>query len=93
MLPDSGPYIQTACFSEMVIEEKTGVLSIIRIIDTLTHTEAGSTPPDVMPSFNYRLKLVLMLKSGQARGRHNLKITPELPNGSSLDPVYAQHCV
>lgn len=78
-----GPFIQAACFCETVIEDKSGVLSLIRIIDTLTHSEAGPTPPDDMPAFPYTFKLVLMLKSGEAKGRYNLKIEPELPNGAT----------
>ena len=34
-----------------------------------------------------RLHLVLTLKSGSARGRCQIKITPELPSGIRLDPV------
>ena len=82
-----GPFIQVACFCEQVIEDKTGVLSLIRIIDTLTHGAAGPTPPDEMPPFVYPLKFVLMMKSGAARGRHNVRIQPELPNGSTQDSI------
>ena len=82
-----GPYIQVACFCDTVIEDKQGVLSLIRIIDTLTHTEAGPNPPEDLPAFGYLLKLVIMLKSGAAKGRHNLKVIPELPNGSTQEPV------
>lgn len=49
----------------MVLEEKkTGVVSLIRIIDTLTHTEAHAQAPEEMPQFSYDLTLVLMLKLG-----------------------------
>jgi hypothetical protein len=82
---ESGPFVQAACFCEMVIEDKTGVLSLIRIIDTLNHAEAGSTPPKTMPPFSYNLKLVLMLKSGKAEGRHDLMIVPELPSGETKE--------
>lgn len=83
---EGGPYIQVACFCDSVIEDKTGVLSLIRIIDTVTHTEAGPSPPEEMPAFPYSFKMVLMLKSGKARGRANLRIVPELPTGATLDP-------
>jgi len=86
-LSTDGPYIQAACFCDMVIEDKAGVLSLLRIIDTLTHSVASPTPPDEMSPFGYTLKLVLMLKSGAARGRHNLKIVPELPNGTTQPPT------
>ncbi len=78
-----GPYIQAACFCNMVIEDKGGVLSLIRIIDTLTHRAVGPSPPEDMEPVSYQMKLVLMLKPGSARGRHELKIVPELPSGLS----------
>ncbi len=82
-----GPYVQVACFCEQVIEDKTGVLSLIRIIDTVIHTQAGVTPPSEMPTFPYKSKLVLMFKSGRAQGRHELKLVPELPSGETESPA------
>ena len=84
---EGGPYVQAGCFCETVIEDKIGSLSLIRIIDTITHTQASPEPPETLPPFNYGLRLVLMLKSGSARGRSNLRIVPELPTGASLDAV------
>jgi hypothetical protein len=78
---EQGPYIQAAALCEQVIEDKNGVLSLIRIIDTITHTEVRSDSPADMPPVTYPMKMVIMLKSGRARGRHELKITPELPSG------------
>jgi hypothetical protein len=87
MSSKEGPFIQAGCFCEMVIEDNTGVLSLIRIIDTLTHTFAGPEPPKDLPPFTHNLKLVLMLKSGSARGRFTLKIYPELPTGETKNPA------
>ena len=84
---EAGPYIQAACFCEMVLEDKEGVLSFIRLIDTVTHAQIGASPPQDMPPVPYEIKLVLMLKSGTAIGRYNLRVVPELPDGSTKDPV------
>ena len=84
MVFETGPYIQVAAFCEQVLEDKTGVLSLIRVIDTLTHTEARPDAPEEMPPVTYTLKLVIMLKPGAARGRHELRIVPELPSGENL---------
>ncbi len=46
---EEGPYVQVAAFCDSIIEDKTGALSLIRIIDTLTHTERGPAPPPEMP--------------------------------------------
>jgi len=78
-----GPYIQMAGICDQVIEDKTGALSLIRIIDTITHTEARPDAPVEMPSVTYPMKMVIMLKSGRARGRHELKIVPQLPSGET----------
>jgi hypothetical protein len=82
----TGPYIQAAALCEQVIEEKSGVLSLIRIIDTIVHAEARPDAPATMPAINYPMKLVIMLKSGAARGRHEIKVFPELPSGEVKPP-------
>jgi len=87
MSSEGGPYLQIACFCEKVIEDKRGVLSIIGIIDTLTSEATGTEAPEEMPPVTRQLHLVLALKSGTARGRYQIKITPELPSGLCLDPV------
>ena len=84
---EQGPYIQMAGLCEQVIEDKTGVLSLIRIIDTITHTEARPDAPVEMPPVTYPMKMVIMLKSGRARGRQELKIIPELPSGEAKPPL------
>ena len=84
---EDGPYVQAACFCEMVIEDKANVLSLIRIIDTFTQTAMGNPPPENMPPVTLNFKLVLMLKSGTARGRYDLKIVPEFPDGSAKTPI------
>lgn len=78
---ESGPYVQVAAFCEKVLEEKDGVLSLIRVVDRITHTVAGPAAPSDMQPFPYQLMLVLTLKTGQARGGYDLKIVRELPSG------------
>jgi hypothetical protein len=81
MTSEQGPFIIAAALCEQVIEDKTGVLSLIRIIDTITHTVTREDAPLDMPPVTYPMKMVIMLKSGRARGRHELRISPELPSG------------
>lgn len=83
MTLEQGPFIQAAALCEQVIEDKAGVLSLIRIIDTITHTEARPDAPIDMPPITYPMKMVIMLKSGRAHGRYELKIVPELPSGET----------
>ncbi len=84
---ERGPYIQLAAFCERVLREADGVLSLIRIVDVINHTERNPNPPEEMPEIHYPLYLVLSLKSGISRGRHNISITPEQPSGETLSPI------
>jgi hypothetical protein len=83
-----GPYVQVACFCDSVIEDKSGVLSIIRLIDTIVQNASGENPPEELAPFIQKLNLVISLKSGKARGRNTLKVIPELPTGESRDPIF-----
>jgi len=83
---ETGPYVQAAVFCDMVIEDKSGTLSLIRVIDRVTHIAHGFEAPTEMPEVRHPLKLVLMLKSGLARGRHEVKIVPESPSAELKQP-------
>lgn len=77
---ENGPYLQAACFCEQVIEDKTGVFSLIRIVDSLEGSATGPSPPDEMPPINYSTNLVVMAKSGSARGRRTLAVEVKKPS-------------
>ena len=81
-----GPYIQVAALCERVLREGDGVMSLIRIVDVINHSEQGPDPPRDMPTVHYPLTLVLSLKAGSTRGRHEVTITPELPSGETRPP-------
>ena len=78
---EQGPFLTAAALCEQVIEDKTGVLSLIRLIDTIVNAVTSPDAPEEMPPVTYSMKMVIMLKSGRAKGRHELKISPELPSG------------
>lgn len=65
-----GPYVQVAAFCEQVLQERDGVYSLIRIIDTVTQHSMGPDAPEQMPPITSNLKLVLMLKPGRAPGMY-----------------------
>lgn len=81
---EQGPYVQVAGFCERVLREADGVLSLIRVVDVVTHTERGPNPPRDMPEMRFPLTLVISLKPGRSRGRHDLQIIPEKPSGETL---------
>ena len=82
-----GPYVQTAVLCEKVLREADGVVSLIRVVDVITHTEQRPDAPVEMPVIHYPLYLMLTLKSGTAKGRHEITIIPEMPSGETLAPI------
>jgi hypothetical protein len=76
-----GPYLQMAAFCENVIEDKNGVLSLIRIIDRTIMTATGVEAPEKMPPFPLNLTMVLGFKSGFAQGTFQVRIRPVTPDG------------
>ncbi|MGB7434394.1 MAG: hypothetical protein WBR26_18775 [Candidatus Acidiferrum sp.] len=79
-----GPYIALAVFCEKALQEKDGVLSIIRVIDRLIVNTSGPAAPEQMPAAQLSFPLVIVLKSGFVNGKYNLKIVPNSPSGKIL---------
>lgn len=82
-----GPFVQVACICETAINDKTNTISLIRVIDTITQRTRGNNPSQDMPPITFQGKLVIMLKSGRAQGRHELNVIPELPSGETQNPI------
>jgi len=89
MVYETGPYLVAAVLCERVIQENDGVLTFIRIIDKITATAAGPSPvvPDRMPPVPVNLTLAIVLRPGEARGRHRVTVRPEAPSGQRLPEV------
>lgn len=79
-----GPYLQMAVFCENVIEDRQGVLSLIRIIDRTTVTASGPEAPETMPPTPLSGHMVLAFKSGWAKGSYHVKIRPKTPDQQDL---------
>lgn len=82
-----GPYLQAAVLCEKVIEDKEGILSLIQIIDRTTVTVQGPDAPEKMPPVPLNAQLVLMFKTGFAKGSHQVKIRAKTPDGVPLPEV------
>jgi hypothetical protein len=78
---EQGPYLQAAMICERVLQEKDGVISIIRVIDRVTRTVVGPDAPEEMEPFNYELTLLVTLKSGPSQGTYQVRIDIENPSG------------
>ena len=84
-----GPYLNAAFLCEKVLEQKDGVLSVIRIIDRFTYkyTVSSENPSTDVRTFKATFAFVLILKSGENPGVTNIKIVPKKPDNSTLPPI------
>jgi len=80
-VPANGPYLKAAVLCESVIEDKQGVLSLIRVVDRVISTAVGPGAPSAMPKFNHRLMAVVMLTSGEFTGTAEISLTLQDPAG------------
>ena len=78
----NGPFLVAALICERVLLERDGVLSVIRIIDQLTHTIVAAAMPDELPKVPYSFTFLISFKAGRARGRQNVAVTMEDPSGT-----------
>jgi hypothetical protein len=83
LTPD-GPFLAAALLCERVLTEQDGVVSLIRIVDRLTQTVVGPGAPAEMPPVRVDWQLVLIFKSGAARGRSEVALQLEAPSGLKL---------
>jgi hypothetical protein len=74
---DGGPYVATAVFCEKVLQERDGVVSLIRIVDRMTVTMIpGQSPPPFV------LTAAIIIKAGFMRGSYKLTLRQRTPSGS-----------
>src|SRR6266540_5841503 len=80
-----GPYVQAALFCEKILREQDGAISIIRVIDRITHTVQAPDAPESLPPLTYPLQMIVMLKPGDATGRQTFSLTVVKPDGLRRD--------
>lgn len=78
-----GPYVAVATLCERVLEEKDGVLSLIRVVDRFNvETFGGATAPaEMLSRLVPQTTLALVLKSGGYRGTMKVTVRVRRPNG------------
>ncbi len=76
-----GPWIVMAVFCEQVIEDKQGVLTIVRVIDQVNVEVSGTEAPERMPPGAIRLTFVITVKAGDSHGRFEIETEVEEPSG------------
>lgn len=75
------PYLKLGAICERVLQEKDGVLSIIRMVDQFTLTVAGKEPPDQLPEGEALLTIVMSWVGGL--GRHEAVFNIVSPSGEA----------
>jgi hypothetical protein len=76
----SGPYMAIAVICERVLQEKDGVLSLIRVIDRFfVHGGAKEMPPSAVQG-----NIVIAMKSGFQKGTLYIKLRGSTPSGKPL---------
>ena len=75
---NDGPYLDTACFCEQVVQEKDGTYSIIRLVNRITFWSS-----DVQPGIKLIMPLSLFIsfKAGNVNGERELFLFQTTPSG------------
>ena len=85
--PGEGPYLSIAVVCEQIIRGKDGRITVVNVLDQVTHTSRGPDAPDEMPPFTIEAKALIVLRAGSSRGRFAIKIQPEDPSGEQRPSV------
>jgi hypothetical protein len=81
------PYVSVAVICQTVIEDKNGVLSLIRIADSVEYEIPKNAPPDALPVI--QMMGLVSLKSGPAKGKYKLHMVLNSPSGVQSElPMY-----
>jgi len=81
-MPDEtgGPWLAMAVLCEKVIESKTGVLSVINVIDRIVISPGGPQVPEQMPTIPIQATAAIMFKSGFATTQYTMRMTLSKPS-------------
>lgn len=75
------PYLKLGAICERILEEKDGVLSLIRIVDRFTITITGKEPPDQLPHVVKPLTIIMGWVGGL--GSHEAAFNIISPGGET----------
>jgi len=83
-----GPFLAAAFFCENILQDNDGILSAVRIFDSFLIQLHADTPANI-PSKEFPIRLdrhlLIMFKSGDAPGKHEISIKIIPPDGSHRD--------
>jgi hypothetical protein len=82
-MPNTKPFVAAAFVCEQVIQEKDGVLSAVRIVDTYFILPPPSgLPPNVKPGIS--LTVLVSVKSGDVKGTFQAKFKLRTPQAKTI---------
>lgn len=83
-----GPFLGAAFFCESVMEDQDKVISAIRIADSMNMWLSPDAPQDA-PSESQPIRIIqhfiVMFRSGDAPGKHELKLVMHTPSGKKSE--------
>jgi hypothetical protein len=86
---DAPPLLAAALICERVLQETDNVLSLIRVVDTVT------LPPEPVPAkdelVGLPLSVLLLFKTGDARGKRQILVTLVKPSGAKEPAVLVEY--
>ena len=83
-----GPFLTCATFCDAIIEEADGVLSAMKMIDTVKILLSPNAPADIPSEQNpvgIVQHLLVTFKSGDSPGKHKLQLIMEGPSGKKVE--------
>lgn len=83
IMPNKTPFLGAALICERVIQEADGVLTAMRIVDTFTVPARPNLPPEIKQGIEFTV--LVMLKSGDVRGKSKVAIKLRYPSGKIKD--------
>jgi hypothetical protein len=79
------PRLRVGTLCERTLEEKDGVLSLIRLIDRLVITAEGTDVPKDLPAGQVPVTVVMSWVNGL--GDYEAKIRVDMPDGDSIESI------
>ncbi len=85
-MDSGGPYINAGLICEKVLQERDGVLSVVRIIDRITVTVAAAqgAAPDTIPPGIAQFTLLVVLKAGVFKATAPVSVIVHSPSGGDI---------
>ena len=74
-------HLAMAVFCEKTLEEKDGVLTLVRVIDRIIQRVEGAVIPETMPQVTFNMRAVITFKAAETPGKHTVKLVPRDPDG------------